>query len=159
MTVTKSVDDTTPEPDQVFTYTVTVSNSAASDRQRRVRRRRCRRGAHPGVVVDTATISGGGVYNAGARTITWTIGGPVAPGTFVTRTYDAKLAASAGLTAAPKVNTVTVESYHSLSGGGRTYTQRPAVRRPSRRPSRASRRARRPSPPVRRSSGGRSPGA
>ena len=121
LTVAKSVDDTTPEPGQDFTYTVTVSNSAATNVS----------AAFDAVVVDvvptgvvvtTATITGGGTYDASARTITWTVAGPVALGVSVTRTYHARLAASSDLTTAPLTNTVTVQSYNSLSGGGRAYT-------------------------------------
>lgn len=121
LTVAKSVNDTTPEPGQDFTYTVTVSNSAAANVS----------AAFDAVVVDvvptgvvvtTATISGGGTYDALSRSITWTIPGPVAPGASVTRTYDARLAASSTLTTATRTNTVTVQSYHSLSGGGRAYS-------------------------------------
>jgi uncharacterized repeat protein (TIGR01451 family)/fimbrial isopeptide formation D2 family protein len=121
LTLAKGVTDTTPEPGQDITYTVTVSNSAAANVS----------AAFDAVVVDvvpngvvvtTATISGGGTYDAPSRSITWTIPGPVAPGASVTRTYDARLAASSTLTTAARTNTVTVQSYDSLSGAGRAYT-------------------------------------
>ena len=121
LAVAKVVNDTTPEPGDTFSYTVTVSNSAAVNVS----------SAFDavvvdvvptGVVVDTATISGGGSYDAPSRSITWTIPGPVARGASVTRTYDARLAASSTLTTATRTNTVTVQSYNSLSGGGRAYT-------------------------------------
>lgn len=121
LTVAKSVNNATPEPGQIFSYTVTVTNSAAANVSAAFDAV-VADVVPTGVVVDVATITGGGTYDVPTRTITWTIGGPVAPGVSVTRTYDARLAASPGLTAAAKTNTVTVASYHSLSGGGRAYT-------------------------------------
>jgi large repetitive protein len=125
LTVAKSVNDTTPDPGQDFTYTVTVTNSAALNVSAAFDAV-VADVVPAGVVVDEATITGG-AYDGPSRTITWTIPGPIASGGSVTRSYHARFAASPILTAAGKVNTVTVTSYHSLSGGGRTYTQRPSA--------------------------------
>ncbi len=126
LTIAKSVDDTTPEPGQAFTYTVAISNAAGGDVSAAFNVRVV--DVVPvGVVVDPTTISGGGAYDAAARTITWTVPGPLAPGASTTRTYRARLAASASLTAAALVNTVTIESWTSLATAGRIYVPRPSA--------------------------------
>ena len=49
-----------------------------------------------GLVPDLASIAtSGGSYNAGTRTITWTVAGPVAPSAAITFTYQATLGDSA----------------------------------------------------------------
>ncbi|TVR25563.1 MAG: DUF11 domain-containing protein, partial [Ilumatobacter sp.] len=112
--IAKSVSDATPEPDETFTYTVTVSNASGPNVS----------DAYDieisdvvpvGVVVDTDTISGGGSYDAPSRTITWQIAGPLAPGASMPFTYSATLAASDTLSTGDVLtNTATVDEYFSL---------------------------------------------
>ena len=105
----------TVDPGETFTYAVKVSNTGTST------------GYNVEVVdhvpaevaVATGTISGGGVYDATARTITWTLAAlPVGTAAAVTFTYDATLIASPGLTGSDTgVNTVNVTEYFSHGGG------------------------------------------
>jgi uncharacterized repeat protein (TIGR01451 family)/fimbrial isopeptide formation D2 family protein len=120
LSVAKAVNDTTPELGQIFTYTITVSNSAAANVSAAFNTVVVDL-VPVGVVVDTSTISAGGTYDGLTRTITWTIPGPIAKGASLTRNYQAALGASPTLTAAAKTNTVTVQSYASLPLAGRTY--------------------------------------
>ncbi|MCC2314968.1 DUF11 domain-containing protein [Cellulomonas xiejunii] len=132
VTVGKSVSDTTVEPTQVVTYTVTAT--AATDAPHGVV-------AHAVTVVDTVPagvvpladdddapaatgdVVGGGRWDETARTITWTHAA-ITPGTPVVRTYDACLADADTLTGDVLTNSVRAEEWASLdpaTPGGRTY--------------------------------------
>lgn len=89
--VTKAEDDADDRvvPGQDINYTVTASHAAGSNVAP----------AHDvqlvdvvpaGLTPDTGSISGSGVWNPGARTITWTVT-TLVPGTPVTRTYVARV--------------------------------------------------------------------
>lgn len=121
VSILKSVDDATPAPGDQFTYTLVVTNSSVAFTS----------DAHlieisdvvpVGVVVDVASISDGGSYDAGSRTITWSITGPLAPGGTVELDYDATLADSSTLGSSALVNTASVDSFESLPTGGRVYS-------------------------------------
>jgi large repetitive protein len=125
MSIAKTVDDTTVEPGQTFTYTVRATNAntattsaaynvAVTDK------------VPAGVVVDPLSISAGGVLvgadgNGAGGTITWTVAGPVNPGDSLTFTYRAILGPSGTLTTAQQVNSAQVAGYDSLPSGGRHY--------------------------------------
>ncbi len=127
LTITKTVDDPTPDPGQQFHYSVTVRNGTGAT-------------VSPaynvvvtdvvplGVVVETTT-AGGTVTGAdparGGGTITWSaadLPGPLAPGASFLLTYTAHLAPSATLTAAALINTAGIPGYDGLPTGGRHYT-------------------------------------
>lgn len=118
LTLTKGVDDTTPEPGQTIHYTVSVANPAGSNRSP----------AYNVVVKDVVpvgltgitTISNGGTYDASTRTITWTLAGPLASPGSVALTYNAKLTSPPP--SGPLKNTATVTGYDGLASGGRHYT-------------------------------------
>ncbi|WP_156364301.1 isopeptide-forming domain-containing fimbrial protein [Curtobacterium sp. Leaf261] len=119
---TKTVTNPAPKPGDVFTYTVTVTNSGQNPAY----------GATPtdtvptGVVVDPATITGGGTLTGadaanGGGTITWPTA-DVNAGTPLTYTYAAKLAPSASLTPrALLTNRVATGPYTSMPGAGASY--------------------------------------
>ncbi|MFI5429488.1 isopeptide-forming domain-containing fimbrial protein [Aeromicrobium sp. UC242_57] len=121
--ITKSVSDTTPAPGDTFTYTVRASNPGGtnvSDAHNVV----VKDVVPTGVVVDEDTITGGGTYDSGTRTITWEISVlTVASPNFKQFTYDAKLAATNTLDGTARTNTATVTRYTSLPviADGRTY--------------------------------------
>jgi uncharacterized repeat protein (TIGR01451 family) len=85
-----------------------------------------------GIVVDPATITGGGVLSGadpvrGGGTISWGPAGigPLKPGETVQVVYNARLAPSETLTSAPLRNTAEIEEYFSLPAGNaerRRYT-------------------------------------
>lgn len=125
LTISKAVTDSTPEPGQVFTYTVTTSNANAATTS----------DAFDVSVVDTiptgidlssiTNISNGGVLSG--NTITWTVDTIAKAGSNV-QTYDATLAPSSTLGTAALVNTVTVPTYRSLPASAadeREYTADP----------------------------------
>ncbi|MEO6822767.1 MAG: LPXTG cell wall anchor domain-containing protein [Candidatus Nanopelagicales bacterium] len=120
--LTKAVADSTPEPGQVYGYTVTASNTGAANLST----------AYDvvvtdsvpvGVVVDPATISDGGSLTGagpgGGGTVTWTLPS-LAVGATSTLRYSATLAPSASLTTATLTNSVDAV-YRSLPGAGRAY--------------------------------------
>ncbi|MFZ2501925.1 MAG: isopeptide-forming domain-containing fimbrial protein [Nocardioides sp.] len=122
LSITKAVADTTPEPGQVFGYTVSVTNATGSDLS----------AAYnitvvdtvpTGVVVDAATISNGGALAGGGPTgggtVTWVLAGPLAPGATQGLTYSAQLASPTLTTA--MTNTADVTRYTSTADGGRVY--------------------------------------
>ncbi|HYN30910.1 MAG TPA: hypothetical protein VES95_13735 [Dermatophilaceae bacterium] len=133
LTIAKAVSDPAPGPGDLFTYTLTVTNSNAAnastaysiDLSDLVPR---------GVVVDPASITGGGVLVGGTPlgggTVQWRglLGADgLAPGETGELTYTARLAASTSLTGAGLTNTASVVRYRSLPpgqgepAGGRTY--------------------------------------
>lgn len=74
-----------------------------------------------GVVPTESTISNGGVWDATARTITWTVA-TLTPGAAATTfTYDAKLALASSLNGTALQNSVRPASWDSLATGGKTY--------------------------------------
>ena len=127
VTIEKAVSIAAPAPGDVFTYTLTVRNSSATNVSTAYRVA-VEDVVPPGVVVDPATISDGGtispdpVPTTGGGTITWPAVPSLAPGGSAVRTYQARLAPSASLTAAGKLNTASVNGYNSLADGtGRPY--------------------------------------
>lgn len=115
--IAKSVSDATPEPGETFTYTVTVSN-ASGPNVSDTYDIEIADVVPVGVVVDEATISGGGSYDAPSRTVTWQIAGPLAPGASMPFTYSATLADSDTLSTGDELtNTATVDEYFSLPAG------------------------------------------
>ena len=123
LTVDKRVDDSTPSPGQLFTYTVKVSNSTAVNTST----------AYNASVTDTipvgvviqiplptgAVLTGAGPNGGG--TITWTPTTNILTGGFVTLTYRALLADSTTLTSAPLTNTADITQYRSQPNRGRLY--------------------------------------
>ncbi|GAA3890099.1 hypothetical protein GCM10022381_35020 [Leifsonia kafniensis] len=120
--VAKSVSNTTPEPGEDFSYTITVTNANTTNAA-------LTSDAHTVTVVDTipagidlssiTAISDGGTRVG--NTITWVIP-TLAKNSSTTRSYHAKLAASGTLTAGQSiVNSVLVSTYTSLDGSGRVY--------------------------------------
>ncbi len=115
--IVKDVSTGAPAPGETFTYTVAIDNDGGVSRSP----------AYDvtvtdtipaGVVVQTGTISNGGVLTGagadGGGTITWTLAGPVNPGATVGLTYAARLA-----TPAPPgvlTNTARITGYSSLAG-------------------------------------------
>jgi len=106
-------------PGETLTYTVRVSNSGLSNLWP----------AHDMTIVDSLTdlsyisvnsITGGGVWDAGADTITWTVPGPLAPNDSLTFTYDVVLDTPLGVGvenpgAAELINTADVPSYFGVA--------------------------------------------
>lgn len=127
LSVAKAVSRLHPEPGQSFSYTVTISNRATA-------------GTSPaynatvtdtvpaGVVVDPASISGGGVLTGanpttGGGVLAWTLPGPIAKGASMPAlSYTATLAPSGSVTGAALVNTARITGYDSLPTAGRHYT-------------------------------------
>ena len=138
--ILKAVSDATPDPGQVFDYTLRVTNGPASnlsDAYNLV----VTDVVPVGVVVDPATISDGGaisplpVPTTGGGVITWDavdLPGPLAPNASRELTYSARLAPSGSLTGTPPgnvlTNTATITSYTSLPSGGRVYPARPSAK-------------------------------
>jgi uncharacterized repeat protein (TIGR01451 family)/fimbrial isopeptide formation D2 family protein len=102
--------------DEVLAYSIAVTNSAGPDVS----------AAHDivvvdevpaGLVVDTSSISADGTWNAGARTITWEIPGPLAPGASVPAlTYSAAIGDSAAFGAASTfVNTAEITTWYGVA--------------------------------------------
>ena len=137
VTIDKAVGPTvTPAPGDVFTYTVTARNGSAANVST----------AHGvvvsdavpvGVVVDVTSISDGGVFTPpaapadpalGGGTITWPAIDAIAPGGSKELTYQARLAPSASLTAAGKLNTASVTRYTSLPEPGDGDPANPDIR-------------------------------
>ncbi|MGI8664975.1 MAG: beta strand repeat-containing protein, partial [Jatrophihabitans sp.] len=127
LSITKAVTKLHPEPGQSFTYTVTVSNANAASTSTAYNVT-VTDTVPTGVVVDPASISGGGTISGanpttGGGTISWTLPGSIAKNTSApVLTYNAVLAPSANLTAAGLTNTAKVTGYDSLPAGGRHYT-------------------------------------
>lgn len=125
LTIGKTVSNSTPQPGQTFGYTLTVNNAntASTSAAYNVT---VTDTVPTGVVVDPASISGGGSIagqsGTGGGTISWTVPGPVAKNTGLTFTYSATLAPSGGLTSSGLTNTARVTGYDSRSSGGRHYT-------------------------------------
>jgi uncharacterized repeat protein (TIGR01451 family) len=126
VTVAKAVSDTTPDPGQLITYTLTVRNTGTSE-------------AYDTVVTDTLPVgvelvgspSIPGTYNAGSRTITWDADDfapslVLAPGAQIQLTYEARLAPSSTIGTSTPVasfrNTAAVTNFESLPSGGRVDT-------------------------------------
>jgi large repetitive protein len=133
MSITKSVDDSTVEPGQVFHYTVTAVNANTANTSAAYNVAVKDTAIPSGVVVDPTSISDGGVLSGAdpvtgsGGTITWLLPGPIAPGGSEPLTFAATLAPSSGLTTAPQVNTADVTGYDSLPSGGRHYPATPSA--------------------------------
>lgn len=117
VTLTKDVDDPTPEPGDTFTYTIELENASGATIAP----------AYGMVVTDTppagveiVSIADGGTETSG--TITWNVAGPLAPGGTTSVSFVARLADSATLDTTPIVNTASLDSYSSQSTDGRPYT-------------------------------------
>lgn len=119
VTLAKTVDDPTPQPGDVFTYTISLTNDA--DAGADAFELTVTDEVPPGIEVDTSMISDGGAYDVGSRTITWTLVGPLAPGATLDLTYDASLADSSTIDDDSLTNTATLASYESQPTGGRPY--------------------------------------
>ena len=125
LSIAKAVSDTTPEPGQTFTYTVTARNANTATTS----------DAYAVSIVDTipagidpasiVNISNGGVRSG--STITWTVAS-IAKNATAVLTYDATLAASGTLGTGAIINTVTIPTYRSLPAATpdeREYTVNP----------------------------------
>ncbi len=111
VTLTKAVSNATPQPGDVFTYTMTLTNAV---------------GAAPAYnmkvsdVVPTGVVwVSGGALTAG--TVNWTVPGPLAGGASTTVSFVARLAASTGIDSSVIANNATLDSFESVATGGRTY--------------------------------------
>ena len=121
LTPTKTVSDSTVEPGQTWTYTVTVTNTSGPDVSAAYDAT-ITDALPSGVVVDATSLTASvGVLMLTGRepdgsggAITWTVPGPIEPGEAVTLTYSASLAPSATIDATPQTNTVDVGTYYSL---------------------------------------------
>ncbi|MEO7262447.1 MAG: hypothetical protein ABI047_14510 [Jatrophihabitantaceae bacterium] len=127
LSVAKAVSRLNPQPGQSFSYTVTVSNRSTAGT-----------GAAynitvtdtvpAGVVVDPASVSGGGSItganpSTGGGVLAWTLPSPIAKGASAPGlSYTATLAPSGSVTAAALVNTARITGYDSLPAAGRHYT-------------------------------------
>lgn len=109
-------------PGETLTYTVVVRNSGGANVS----------DAHDMTVVDTlpadvsvpASITGGGIWAGGPRTITWTVAGPLAPGASLTFSYDVTVDPTLDSTdespaGAELINVVDVPSYYGVSAADR----------------------------------------
>lgn len=124
----KTVDDTTPDPEQTLTYTVSASNTGRSSYASTAYNLVVVDTVPVGINVITDTISNGGVWNPNGRTITWTVTDPLVAGTgTVSFSYRAKVAPSSELTGAALTNSVRATNYESLASGGRVYTAGPVT--------------------------------
>jgi uncharacterized repeat protein (TIGR01451 family) len=127
LSVAKAVSRLHPEPGQSFSYTVTVSNRNTAGTS----------AAHnitvtdtvpAGVVVDPASVSGGGALSGahpttGGGVLAWTLPGSLAKGASMPGlSYTVTLAPSGSVTAAALVNTARITGYDSLPAAGRHYT-------------------------------------
>lgn len=132
VTVTKAVNDATVDQGQIVTYTVTATASAAADRNRVAYNVQVVDTVPAGIVVlgagdvpltHGASTPSGGVWNATARTLTWTIPtlNPGAAPNAQTFTYRATLAPAANLTGAALTNSVRPQTWQSLPTGGGSY--------------------------------------
>lgn len=121
----KSVSNSAPQPGQSFGYTLTLSNTNTVSTSAAYNVT-VTDTVPTGVLVDPASISGGGSIAgqtaAGGGTISWSLTGPVARNTGATFTYTAQLAPSAGLGTTGLANTARITGYDSLATGGRHYT-------------------------------------
>lgn len=106
--------------DEVLTYTVTVTNATGATVSP----------AHdvtvvdtvdPALVVDPASITGGGTHAAGPpQTITWEVPGPLAPGASVSWTYQAEVGASDAFDSTTRLpNTAEVTQYAGVAEADR----------------------------------------
>ncbi|KZE89312.1 DUF11 domain-containing protein [Microbacterium sp. TNHR37B] len=132
VTVTKSVSDSAVRKSQgqIFTYTVGAQATASTNNvvaYNVVVVDAVPAGVIPVVsasdrtpLADGATVSGGGVWNASARTITWSLA-QLVPGTPRSFTYPATLAAAATLSGAALTNSVVPQSWTSLAAAGKSF--------------------------------------
>lgn len=126
VTVAKSVDDTTVQPSQVFTYAVRGTASATAPHDvpayNVVLVDSVPTGIVPLTTGDVPAVNGdtvgGGTWDATARTITWNVPS-IAAGATAQRTYRATLADSDSLTSAARVNSVRATRWESLPAAGR----------------------------------------
>ncbi|GAA2524738.1 hypothetical protein GCM10009860_00610 [Microbacterium mitrae] len=121
LAIAKSVtDDVLGQTDRA-TYSVTATNSSQET-------------AYDAFIVDTVpagivildgsgtpvanggTVAGGGIWNATARTLTWTVDS-ITPGASVHLTYSARLDAAAQLKPGTLTNSVRITEWNSLDGG------------------------------------------
>ncbi|MDQ1722663.1 MAG: large repetitive protein, partial [Pseudonocardiales bacterium] len=127
LSVAKAVSRLHPEPGQSFNYTVTISNrnTAATSAAYNTT---VTDTVPAGVVVDPASISGGGSITGanpttGGGVLAWALPGSIAKGASMPGlSYTATLAPSGSVTAAALVNTARITGYDSLPSGGRHYT-------------------------------------
>ncbi|HEX8095858.1 hypothetical protein, partial [Jatrophihabitans sp.] len=127
LSVAKAVSRLHPEPGQSFSYTVTISNRNTAGTSAAYNTT-VTDTVPAGVVVDPASVSGGGTLtganpSTGGGVLTWTLPGPIAKGASMPGlSYAATLAPSGSVTAAALVNTARITGYDSLPAGGRHYT-------------------------------------
>ncbi len=121
-TITKTVSTASPQPGDIFGYTMTIGTATGTSVSAAYNLTVVDN-VPAGVVPDPATISAGGVFNALTRTITWNIAGPTNPASPISLTYNATLAASTTLTTGTTLSSSgSITSYASLSSGGRIYS-------------------------------------
>jgi uncharacterized repeat protein (TIGR01451 family)/fimbrial isopeptide formation D2 family protein len=131
VTVAKAVSGAgTPKAqDEIFSYTVTATASPTDNKNAYNVRvvDTVPTGVIPVVsttdgtpLADGATVAGGGVWNAGARTITWQLS-TLAVGSPQAFTYPAKLALASALSGSALQNSVSPQAWTSLPADGKTY--------------------------------------
>ena len=126
----KSVSNTTPEPGQVFNYTLKFTNGGQSgDTNTGPAYNVAVKDAVPaGVIIDGTSLPAGTALSGqrpdgSGGTLTWTIPGPVAPAANVSVSYPAKLAASGTIGTAGQKNTATVTDLYSQPASGGRHTK------------------------------------
>jgi large repetitive protein len=124
LSIGKVVSNGTPQPGQTFGYTLTLTNANTVNTSTAYNVT-VTDTVPTGVLVDPASISGGGSITgqtaAGGGTISWSLAGPVARNAGATFNYSATLAPSAGLGTTGLTNTARITGYDSLPAGGRHY--------------------------------------
>jgi uncharacterized repeat protein (TIGR01451 family)/fimbrial isopeptide formation D2 family protein/LPXTG-motif cell wall-anchored protein len=125
LSIGKAVSNASPQPGQTFGYTLTVTNANTANTSTAYNVT-VTDTVPTGVLVDPASISGGGSITgqtaAGGGSISWSLAGPIARNAGATFSYSATLAPSGGLGTTGLTNTAKVTGYDSLPAGGRHYT-------------------------------------
>ncbi|MEV8267546.1 isopeptide-forming domain-containing fimbrial protein [Microbacterium sp. NPDC076911] len=119
LSIEKSVSNAVPNPGDVFTYTLSVTNTGDSAAYNML----VTDAVPEGVVVDESSISQDGMLSG--STITWDaadLPGPLAPADSIELTYEATLASSATIGDGQSfVNIASVDHFESFPDNGREF--------------------------------------